>query len=147
MESVENILEVKDIDRLPAAAREICRLLDHYRIVALYGPMGAGKTTLIKEICACRGVESAVTSPTFSLVNHYVDADGQNIYHFDFYRINRIEEAFDLGYEEYFYSGDLCLVEWPEKIEALLPDDTLRIRIEIVDQKSRRIEIVTPEQI
>jgi tRNA threonylcarbamoyladenosine biosynthesis protein TsaE len=103
--------------------------------------MGAGKTTLIKEICAQLGSEDVVTSPTFALVNRYDAADGRAIYHFDFYRIDRPEEAFDMGYEEYFYSDGLCLVEWSEKIEELLPDDVMTVKIEVVSPTKRRIEI------
>ena len=87
------------------------------------GVQGAGKTTLIREIVARLGADDTVTSPTFAIVNQYTTREGKNIYHFDFYRINRLEEAYDFGYEEYFYSGDLCLVEWPEKLEELLPEE------------------------
>ena len=99
-------------------ADAIIQNLDGRSIVAFYGQMGAGKTTLIREIVALLGSEDVVTSPTFALVNQYSTADGDAVYHFDFYRINKLEEAFDLGYEEYFYSGDLCLIEWSEKIGA-----------------------------
>ena len=116
-------------------------MLDGRNVVAFFGPMGAGKTTLIREICAQMGVTDTVTSPTFALINQYNTEDGRPIYHFDFYRINRPEEAFDLGYEEYFYGGDLCLVEWPEKVENLLPDDTLRIRLTPTGNDSRLITI------
>ena len=110
-------------------------------IYGLLGPNGAGKTTLIKEICARLGSEDVVTSPTFALVNRYDAADGRPIYHFDFYRIERPEEAFDMGYEEYFYSDGLCLVEWSEKIEELLPDDVMTVSIEVLSPTKRRIEI------
>ena len=126
---------------LPDAAEEIVKELGRHRIVAFYGPMGAGQTTLIREIAGRLGVEDTVTSPTFALVNQYMTADGEKIDHFDFYRINRIEEVFDLGYEEYFDSGDICLIEWPEKIERLLPEDVLVVEIEIEDEESRIIRI------
>ena len=126
---------------LPDAAEEIVKELGRHRIVAFYGPMGAGKTTLIREIAGRLGVEDRVTSPTLPLVNQNMTADGEKIYHFDFYRINRIEEVFDLGYEEYFDSGDICLIEWPEKIERLLPEDVLVVEIEIEDEESRIIRI------
>lgn len=100
------------------------------------GGMGAGKTTLISRIVALLGSEDTVTSPTFALVNEYEGNEGL-IYHFDFYRIDKVEEVFDLGYEEYFYSGDLCLVEWPEKIEALIPDDVMTVKIEVEDNEER----------
>ena len=98
--------------------------------------MGAGKTTFIKAFCKELGTADTVTSPTFSLVNEY-EIENAVIYHFDFYRINKIEEAIDIGFDEYLYSGNICLIEWPENIEALLPEDTLHITIEIVDEKSR----------
>lgn len=101
--------------------------------------MGAGKTTLIRALCDAMGVADTVSSPTFALVNEYHDRDGMSIFHFDFYRINRIEEAFDLGYEEYFYGGGLCLVEWPEKIESLLPEDAMTIQIEVTGTETRTI--------
>ena len=110
-------------------------------MVAFRAPMGAGKTTLIAEVVAALGSGDVVTSPTFALVNQYYTADEQPVYHFDFYRINSLAEAFDMGYEEYFYSGDLCLVEWPEKIEGLLPDEVAVVRIEPLDESSRRFVI------
>jgi len=109
--------------------------------VAFWGPMGAGKTTLIREVARQLGVTDNVTSPTFALVNRYRIPGGGHVNHFDFYRIARVEEAFDLGYEEYFYGGELCLVEWPERIETLLPDDTIVVRIEVTGPESRTIEI------
>lgn len=124
-------LTVNSLEALPGAASKIIEILPENGVVAFFGAMGAGKTTLIKEIASQLGVTDTITSPTFALVNHYSAASGRTIYHFDFYRIDRIEEAFDLGYEEYFYGGNLCLIEWPEKIEALLPPDTLRIEITV----------------
>ena len=131
-------INVNGLGDLPDAAEEILAALDGRNVVALYGPMGAGKTTLVREICTLLGSEDTVTSPTFALINRYNSAEGNAIFHFDFYRIERQEEAFDMGYEEYFYSGDLCLVEWPEKIEGLLPDDVMVVRIEPLDETSRR---------
>ncbi len=121
--------------------REEEKALNGRSIVAFWGEMGAGKTTLIRVLCDRLGVTDTVTSPTFALVNEYHTEAGTPIYHFDFYRINRIEEVFDFGYEEYFYSGDLCLIEWPEKIEGLLPEETLSVRILITGDDSRTIEI------
>ncbi|MDL2319721.1 tRNA (adenosine(37)-N6)-threonylcarbamoyltransferase complex ATPase subunit type 1 TsaE [Alistipes sp. OttesenSCG-928-B03] len=114
---------------LPDVAERILELTGERSVVAFYGVMGAGKTTLIKEIASQLGVADTVTSPTFALVNQYETAAGDSLFHFDFYRIDRIEEAFDLGYEEYFSSGCLCLVEWPEKIESLLPPDAMHVTI------------------
>lgn len=107
----------------------------------LYGPMGAGKTTLIRAICSLMDVEDNVSSPTFALVNEYRSRGGRVIYHFDFYRIEDEEEAWHIGTEDYFYSGRLCLVEWPEKIESLLPQEFIRIDIEVREDQSRRIYI------
>ena len=109
--------------------------------VAILGRNGAGKTTLIREIAAQLGATDTVTSPTFAIVNQYKGKGNRRIHHFDFYRINRLEEAYDFGYEEYFYSGDLCLVEWPEKIEELLPEEVMTVRIAVGDDEERTIEI------
>ena len=125
---------------LPRVAEEIIHSLDGRSVVLLRGGMGAGKTTLVSRIAALLGAEDTVTSPTFALVNQYEGAECR-IYHFDFYRIDNIEEVFDLGYEEYFYSGDLCLVEWPEKIEPLIPDDAMVVRITAGDDEQRIFEI------
>lgn len=120
---------VSDLDDLAEVAGDLALALTSgsddakARIVLFYGSMGAGKTTLIKAVCEALGVEDTVTSPTFALVNEYSTANGEPVFHFDFYRIECLEEAYDLGYEEYFYSGRLCLVEWPEKIDALIPYD------------------------
>ena len=123
-------------------ADAILQNLNGRSIVAFYGQMGAGKTTLIREIVAQLGSTDVVTSPTFALVNQYSTEEGDAIYHFDFYRINRLEEAFDLGYEEYFYSGDLCLIEWSEKIGELLPeDDVMTVTIHVNSEVSRTFEI------
>lgn len=107
-------------------------------IFAFYGAMGAGKTTLIKKFCNSLDVTDEVNSPTFSIVNEYVTTNKESIYHFDFYRINKMEEAFDIGYENYFYSGNLCLIEWPEKIEQLLPSEYVKVSIEVDPDSERR---------
>lgn len=99
------------------------------RIIAFYGEMGAGKTTLIKELCRKLGVENNMNSPTFGIVNEYCTSKDDSIFHFDFYRLENEEEAYDFGYEEYFYGGDLCLIEWPQKIENLLPEKLLEVHI------------------
>ncbi|MBQ2248075.1 MAG: tRNA (adenosine(37)-N6)-threonylcarbamoyltransferase complex ATPase subunit type 1 TsaE [Tidjanibacter sp.] len=134
-------INVNGIGDLPDAAEEIIEALDGRNVIAFFGQMGAGKTTLIREICAQLGSSDVVTSPTFALVNRYDTAEGRPIFHFDFYRIERPEEAFDMGYEEYFDSEGLCLVEWPEKIEELLPDDVMRIEIEVLSPTKRHITI------
>ncbi len=103
------------------------------KIIAFSGEMGAGKTTLIKAICEELGVKQTISSPTFSIVNEYLSSAGKKIYHFDFYRINKISEAYDMGYEEYFYSDAYCFIEWPEKIAELLPEDVLKVNISVKD--------------
>lgn len=129
-------LEIDSLSDLKYVAQEVVESLDGRTVVLLRGEMGAGKTTLISRIAAYLGAEDVVTSPTFALVNQYEGRECR-IFHFDFYRIEEIEEVFDLGYEEYFYSGDLCLVEWPEKIEALIPDDVMTVKIEVEDDEER----------
>lgn len=134
-------LHIDSLNELPEVADAVIEALDGRTVVVFRGEMGAGKTTLIREILARLGSEDNVTSPTFALVNQYTTADDRPVYHFDFYRIDRIEEAYDFGYEEYFYSGELCLVEWPEKIEELLPDDVMTVRITADTEEERTFEI------
>ena len=122
-------------------AEALLESLNGRTVVALRGEMGAGKTTLIRAVAEAMGVEDQVTSPTFALVNQYEGAGGERLFHFDFYRIDDVREAYDLGYEEYFYSGDLCLVEWPEKIEALLPEEVVEVRITVDSPTARSFEI------
>lgn len=130
---------INRLDDLPAAARQLLSLISQHTIVAFYGAMGAGKTTLIKALCEAMGVRNMVNSPTFSLVNEYYLPNGNPVYHFDFYRINKIEEVYDMGYEDYFYSGHLCLIEWPELIESLLPAHSLRLHLAVDEDGRRRI--------
>lgn len=130
-----------DLENINAAAAEFLKELGDKRIVAFYGSMGAGKTTFIKAICDVLGVKDTVNSPTFAIVNEYLAASGESIYHFDFYRIKKIEEAYDFGYEDYFYSGNLCLIEWPELIEELLPEETVRVKIEETTNGARELTI------
>lgn len=110
-------------------------------IIAFYGPMGAGKTTFIKNLCKKLQVVDEVNSPTFSIINEYQSTSGEFIYHFDFYRIKKLEEAFDIGYENYFYNGSLCLIEWPELIESLLPEKYIKVEI-TPDNQSEDREII-----
>ena len=133
-------IEIDSLSELERVAEEILSLIGERRVVLLRGGMGAGKTTLVSRIAAQLGAEDTVTSPTFALVNQYEGREG-TIYHFDFYRINRVEEVFDLGYEEYFYSGELCFVEWPEMVEGLLPEDAMEVRITVGDDDRRIFEI------
>ncbi|MDD3108201.1 MAG: tRNA (adenosine(37)-N6)-threonylcarbamoyltransferase complex ATPase subunit type 1 TsaE [Alistipes sp.] len=131
--------KIDSTDELPKVACAILDALGQRSIVIFRGEMGAGKTTLIRAICDELGVADTVTSPTFAIVNEYHDRDSNSVYHFDFYRINRIEEAFDFGYEEYFFSGELCLVEWPEKVESLIPDEVMTVWIEVPEEDRRVI--------
>ncbi|MBR5131034.1 MAG: tRNA (adenosine(37)-N6)-threonylcarbamoyltransferase complex ATPase subunit type 1 TsaE [Alistipes sp.] len=136
---MEKIIEIKSLDELDMVAQAVLNSLEGRTVVALDAPMGAGKTTLISRIAEQLGAEDDVTSPTFAIVNEYV---GQRvIYHFDMYRIERVEEALDFGCEEYISSGELCLIEWPEKIEPLLPEDTMVVKIEILSDIERRFII------
>ena len=132
---------IQDIDAIAEAAKKFVAAMGDRKVFAFYGKMGAGKTTFIKAVCEELGVEDVINSPTFAIVNEYVDGEGEPIYHFDFYRIKRPEEAFDMGCEEYFYSGNLCFIEWPELIEDLLPEDT--VRVTITQQPDGRRLIVT----
>lgn len=128
---------LSDIDR---AAAEFLKAAGDHRIIAFYAPMGAGKTTFTAAITRCLGVTDAVCSPTFTIINEYRTASGESVYHFDFYRINRLSEAVDLGLDDYFYSGNLCLIEWPENIGELLPDETQKVRIMVNPDGSRTVE-------
>lgn len=132
---------IDSLESIDEAAREFAAALGENRIVAFYGSMGAGKTTFISALCRYYGVADDVCSPTFTIVNEYRAADGESIFHFDFYRIDSLREAVDIGFEEYLYSGSLCLIEWPEKVEPLLPEQTLNVRITVAADDSRTIEI------
>lgn len=120
-------------DQLASIAEMIVKDNPRAKILAFYGKMGVGKTTLIKAICEYFNVTDIVGSPTFSIVNQYLSENGNSFYHFDFYRLKKIEEAYDIGYEDYFYSGNYCFIEWPEKIETLLPEDCIKIYLEEQD--------------
>jgi tRNA threonylcarbamoyladenosine biosynthesis protein TsaE len=133
-------IRIKTLENIHEAAKEFEASIGKTNVLAFYGKMGAGKTTFIKALCEEFGVEDVITSPTFSIVNEYTDRDGNPIYHFDFYRIKKIEEVYDMGYEDYFDSGNLCLLEWPELIEDLLPEDVLKITITEQEDGSRLIE-------
>ena len=122
-------LTINTIEQLPQISRQLLDTYPEERFFAFFGKMGVGKTTLIKALCDHLGVQQNVCSPTFAIINEYCGGDGEPIYHFDFYRLKNLDEAFDIGYEEYFYSGCYCFTEWTEKIEPLLPDHYLRIEI------------------
>jgi tRNA threonylcarbamoyladenosine biosynthesis protein TsaE len=131
-------LVIKDIEHIREAAREFIENMGESRVFAFYGKMGAGKTTFVKAVCEELGVEDVITSPTFAIINEY-EGD-ETIYHFDFYRIKKLEEVYDMGYEDYFYSGALCFIEWPELIEEILPDDAVRVSITEQADGSRLVQ-------
>jgi|SRR5690606_34905620 len=131
------VIGIPNLAALPHAATELLAAVGDRKVFLFYGDMGAGKTTFIKALCAQLGVEDPTASPTFSIVNEYTSPNGP-VYHFDFYRIKSEREAFDLGYEEYFYSGNYCFVEWPEKIGGLLPPDAVSVRITAVADGRRQ---------
>ena len=121
---------IQSIDTIGEAAQEFIAQMGDNKIFAFYGSMGAGKTTFVKALCDAMGVTDTVNSPTFAIVNEYDTPSGRPIYHFDFYRIKRLAEVYDMGYEDYFYSRGLCFIEWPELIEELLPEETVKVTIE-----------------
>lgn len=121
-------IKINDLDHIREAARAFIDNMGNRKVFAFYGKMGAGKTTFIKAVCEELGVEDVITSPTFAIINEYSGKD-DTIYHFDFYRIKKLEEVYDMGYEDYFYSGALCFIEWPELIEEVLPEDAVKVQI------------------
>ncbi|WP_165040841.1 tRNA (adenosine(37)-N6)-threonylcarbamoyltransferase complex ATPase subunit type 1 TsaE [Dysgonomonas sp. ZJ709] len=135
-------IKIESLDTINDAAIEFIKMMGDNTVFAFRGEMGAGKTTFIKAICENLGVTDTINSPTFAIVNEYRSETGELIYHFDFYRINKIEEAYDFGYEDYFYSGSLCFIEWPELIEDLLPKDTVNVSIKIQEDGSRSVTLI-----
>ena len=133
---MEIIFKEEDIKQ---AAKQFVETMGENTVFAFYGKMGAGKTTFIKAVCEELGVDDTVTSPTFAIVNEYEAAQGRPIYHFDFYRIKKVSEAYDMGCEEYFYSGHPCFIEWPELIEEVLPEETVNVTIEALPNGERRL--------
>ena len=133
-------IKIDSLENIHEAAREFIENMGGSNVFAFYGKMGAGKTTFIKAICEEQGVDDVITSPTFAIVNEYTDIDGDPIYHFDFYRIKKLEEVYDMGYEDYFDSGYLCLLEWPELIEELLPEEAVKVTITELEDGTREIE-------
>jgi tRNA threonylcarbamoyladenosine biosynthesis protein TsaE len=132
---------VNNINELPAAATRFIEAMEGRTLFAFEGEMGAGKTTFISEVCRQLGVTDDSGSPTFSIVNEYRAGDGSPIYHFDFYRLDSPQEALDMGADEYFYSGALCLMEWPDRLGELLPEETVTVRIEELPDGSRKISL------
>ena len=137
-------IQIKSLDDIQRAARQFIDLMGDAKVFAFYGKMGSGKTTFIKAICEELGVEDVITSPTFAIVNEY-EGNRDTIYHFDFYRIKKIEEVYDMGYEDYFYSGNICFIEWPELIEDLLPQDAIRVNIHENEYGERIVTILNGE--
>ena len=139
MSNMSHEIIIKSLEDLDRAAGEFLQQIGESRLVAFYAPMGAGKTTFITALCNRLGVEDAVCSPTFTIVNEYLSATGDSVYHFDFYRITKPSEALEIGLEDYLYSGSLCLMEWPENVEDLLPEETLKVQIIVRPDQSRCI--------
>ena len=131
-------IKIQDLEHINEAAKQFVAQIGDHKVFAFYGSMGAGKTTFIKAVCEELGVEDVITSPTFAIINEYTGQEG-TIYHFDFYRIKKLEEVYDMGYEDYFYSGALCFIEWPELIEEVLPEDAVKVSIKEKEDGARAI--------
>ena len=132
-------IKINSLEEHQQAAKTFNAAMGDNTVFAMYGKMGVGKTTFTKAICECLGVEDVINSPTFAIVNEYRSDSGELIYHFDFYRIKKLEEVYDMGYEDYFYSGALCFIEWPELIEDLLPENAVKVTIEENEDGTRSI--------
>ena len=132
-------IKINSLDSIHEAAKQFIAAMEDNTVFAFYGKMGAGKTTFIKAICEELGVTDVINSPTFAIVNEYMRADGEPMYHFDFYRINKLQEAVEIGLYDYLDSGCLCIMEWPENIEELLPEETLKVSITINPDQSRTL--------
>ncbi len=130
-------IRINSLDTIHEAAKDFIKGMGDGKVFAFYGKMGAGKTTFIKALCEVLGVKDVITSPTFAIINEYTDGNDNPIYHFDFYRIKKLEEVYDMGYEDYFYSGNLCLLEWPELVEDVLPENVIKVTIEEQPDGSR----------
>lgn len=135
-------LKINSLEEINSVAAEFIRLVGNKRIFAMHGAMGVGKTTFVKAICEEMGVQDTINSPTFAIVNEYHTAKENIIYHFDFYRIDNVQEAYDFGYEDYFYSDAMCFIEWPEKIDSILPNDTVEVHFTEEADGSRSIRIL-----
>ena len=134
-------IKIKSLDGIAHAARQFVDAMGENKVFAMFGPMGVGKTTFVKAVCEILGVEDTITSPTFAIVNEYRTNTGDQIFHFDFYRIRKVEEVYDMGYEDYVYSGAVCFLEWPELIEELLPEDAVRVTLSEEEDGTRTITL------
>lgn len=134
-------IKIKSLDGIADAARQFVDAMGENKVFAMFGPMGVGKTTFVKAVCEILGVEDTITSPTFAIVNEYRTNTGDQIFHFDFYRIRKVEEVYDMGYEDYVYSGAVCFLEWPELIEELLPEDAVRVTLSEEGDGTRTITL------
>lgn len=143
---MRNEIIIQDLEGLDKAAGDFLGKIGDSRIIAFFAPMGAGKTTFTTAICRRLGVGDTVCSPTFTIVNEYLTASGEPVYHFDFYRVDNIAEALDIGFYDYIDSGHLCLIEWPENIASLLPEETLRVNIKVNDDQSRTVSWDSPSK-
>jgi len=136
---MDNSIVAISPDDLQLVAKSLLKKHPNKRIFAFYAPMGAGKTTFIRALCHRLGAKDNVASPTFAIINEYLSESGQTVYHFDFYRIKKLEEAMDIGSEEYFYSGSYCFIEWPELIEDILPEEAVKVKIRVDEETGNRI--------
>ena len=135
-----HLIEIKNLNQIDSAAADFLALTKKHRLIAFYGEMGAGKTTFIKALCKQLGVADIINSPTFSIVNEYgIENSEEKVFHFDFYRLKKAEEAFDFGVEDYFFSGNYCLMEWPEIVEEILPQNCLKVQIKELEDQKREI--------
>ena len=134
------VIRIPGLNALPVVAAEMLDTIGDKRVVAFFGEMGSGKTTFIKALCDQLEVSDVTGSPSFGLINEYRSKGGDTVYHIDFYRIRDLEEVYDLGYEEYIYSGSYCFIEWPEKVDSLLPEDTVRVKISVSEEGNRILQ-------
>ena len=134
-------IKIKSLEGIADAARQFVDAMGENKVFAMFGPMGVGKTTFVKAVCEILGVEDTITSPTFAIVNEYRTNTGDQIFHFDFYRIRKVEEVYDMGYEDYVFSGAVCFLEWPELIEELLPEDAVRVTLSEEEDGTRTITL------
>ena len=134
-------LRIKNLDEINSVAKKFIELVGERRVFAMYGAMGVGKTTFVKAVCEELGVEDTINSPTFAIINEYHTPKDKIVYHFDFYRIEDVQEAYDFGYEDYFYSKAMCFIEWPERIESILPSDVINLNFSEEEDGSRIIQL------